>query len=226
MNATADWLPLSQRLAVERRRHARALLSLPVRLRWFGPLGLESETTETLDAGRGGLLVSSREPRVEGTLVWVTFPFDARAFAAEPETPARIARSRTTPSGSCLAGIAFASRGKLVHQTCDLELSSNATGGNISGGVDRRRHARARLALPVRVRGADASWPDDAMTIDISNGGLSFCTLCVYEQGEIVTLALPRNAWLSGGDRRGRVVRISGHPSEPRLLSVGVEYLL
>jgi hypothetical protein len=193
------------------------LLSLPVRLRWLGPLGLESETLETLDAGRGGLLVSSREPRVEGTPAWVTFPFDAAASITEPETPAHVARSKTTPSGGFLAGIAFADR--------DNQTLPDTPVRGISGGADRRHHARTRLALLIRVRGADASWPDDAMTMDFSRTGLLFCTLRIYEQGEHMTLALPRCAWLSGGDRRARVVRIATHPSEPRLLCVGVEYL-
>jgi hypothetical protein len=225
IDATTDWLPRSQRLIVDRRRHPRALLSLPARLRWLSPLGLEAETSETLDAGRGGLLVSSREPRAEGTLVWVTFPFDTGASAMEPETPAYVARSKTTPSGGYLAGIAFANSNKHAHQTGDSDLSRNAPASNYPGGADRRRHARTRLALLIRILGADASWPEDTMTMDISHSGLLFCTLRIYEQGELVTVALSRSAWLSGGDRRARVMRIASHPSEPRLLCVGVEFL-
>jgi hypothetical protein len=211
INAAADWLPRSQRPVVERRLHPRALLSLPVRLRWLGPLGLESETSETLDAGRGGVLVSSRESRAEGTLVWVTFPFDAAASAAEPETSAHVARSKTTPSGGNLAGFEFA--------------NGNRQARNHPLEKDRRRRARTQLALPIRVRGADPSWPDDAMTMDISPAGLMFCTLRVYEHAELVTVLLPRGAWISSGGRRARVARIASHPSEPRLLCVGVEFL-
>jgi hypothetical protein len=196
-----------------------------VRLRWLGPLGLESEISETLDAGRGGILVSSREPRAEGELAWVTFPFDAGAANAEPETPAHVARSKTTPSGGHLAGIALA----------DGDTHSRAARNSISSiigpvriqfrGADRRRYSRTRLALLIRVRGADPAWPEDTMTMDISLRGLQFCTLRVYDQAELMTLALPRSPWLSGGDRRARVARISSHPTEPRLLCIGVEYL-
>jgi hypothetical protein len=224
-DSKADWLPPSQRLNVERRRHPRALLSLPVRLRWLGPLGLESETLETLDAGRGGLLVASREPRAEGTLVWATFPYDAGAAAAEPETSAHVARARTTPSGCYLAGIEFSDLSKPEHRAGVPQLSANATTRNSHSGPDRRRQSRNQLALLIRVRGADPSWPDDAMTMDISRSGLQFCTLRVYEHREIVKLTLPRGAWSSAGDRRARVARIANHPIDPRLLCVGVEFL-
>jgi hypothetical protein len=211
INAAADWLPRSQRLRVERRLHPRALLSLPVRLRWLGPLGLETETSETLDAGRGGVLISSREPRAPGNLVWVTFPFDASAPAVEPETSAHVVRAKTTPSGGHFAGIAF--------------TNGDAQARNHPIEKNCRRHARTRLALPVRVCGSDPFWPDDAMTVNISRDGMLFCTLRVYEQGEIVALNFLRTTWISAGERRGRISRIEKHPSEPRLLCIGVKFL-
>jgi hypothetical protein len=210
---------------MERRRHPRALLSLPVRLRWLGPLGLESETLETLDVGRGGLLVASREPRAQGTIVWATFPFDAGASAAEPETSAHVARTKTTPSGGNLAGLEFSNLSEPEHRAGVSQMSANAAPRNLPAGPDRRRQSRNQLALLIRVRGADPSWPDDSMTVDISRRGLQFCTLRVYEQGEIVILELPQGAWRSTGSRRARVARIANHPSDPRLACVGVEFL-
>jgi hypothetical protein len=224
LNSITDWLPRSQRLVAERRRHPRALLSIPVRLRWLGPLGLESEISETLDAGRGGILVPSREPRAEGELAWVTFPYVASA-AAEPETPAHVARSKTTPSGGYLAGIALAECNRRAHAAADSDSSANPRTSNVYRGADRRGHPRTRLALPIRVRGADPAWPEDTMTMDISRRGLQFCTLRVYDEGEQMTLALPRSPLLSGGNRRARVARISSHPADPRLLCIGAEYL-
>ena len=225
-NTAADWLPRSQRLVVERRLHPRALLSLPVRLRWLGTLGLESEPSETLDVGRGGLLVSSREPRVEGSFVWITFPFDSAAFFVEPETSAQVARSKTTPSGGCIAGIAFGNGSGHPRQAGDSDVSPNGNTGDRPPVRNRRRHVRTSLALPIRIRGADASWPDDAMTMDISKTGLLFCTLRVYEVGDLVALELPRTVWDSGGGRRVRIARMAVHPAERRLLCVGVEYIL
>ncbi|HUK31236.1 MAG TPA: PilZ domain-containing protein [Candidatus Acidoferrum sp.] len=221
----ADWLPPSQRLKLERRRHPRALLSLPVRLRWLGPLGLESEFLETLDAGRGGLLVACHESREEGTLVWATFPFDSGASDAEPETSAHVARAKTTPSGGHLAGIEFSDPSKPEQRVGVPQLPANAATRNLHSGPDRRRESRNQLALLIRVRGADPSWPDDAMTMDISRRGLQFCTLRVYERGEIVTLTFPRGTWNSKGHRHARVARITSHPSDPRLRSIGVEFL-
>jgi hypothetical protein len=41
---------------VERRRHARAHLRLPARVRWQGPLGMQLELTDTVDMSREGVL--------------------------------------------------------------------------------------------------------------------------------------------------------------------------
>jgi hypothetical protein len=201
------------------------LLSLPVRLHWLGPLGLESEILETLDAGRGGLLVASRELRAQGALVWVTLPFDAGSSTLEPEAPAHVARSKTTPSGGHLTGIAFANNNKHSLRATDSEFSPNAPMVAIPGGKDRRRHARTQLALLTRIVGGDPSWPDEAMTVDISRGGLLFCTLRVYEKGEIVRLAVPHGTRHSARASIARVARIVSHPSQSQLQCVGVEFL-
>ena len=41
----------------ERRGRPRVLLELPVRVRWLGPFGLETEITQTRNASRDGVLV-------------------------------------------------------------------------------------------------------------------------------------------------------------------------
>ena len=70
---------------VELRRHPRAQLKLPARVRWRGPLGMRMESTHTLDVSRGGLRVQRNEPCESGSRVWVVFPFDA-ASASVPGT--------------------------------------------------------------------------------------------------------------------------------------------
>jgi len=221
----ADWLPPSERLVADQRRYPRALLSLPVRLRWLGVFGLESETSETLDVGRGGLLVSLREPHPEGAMIWTTFPFDAGAPAAEPETPSCVAWLKTTPAGGCLAGISFAdlrapSRLRNISPSYEKQLTRAA-----SALGERRRCPRVPMAFLIRICGDDPSWPEDVMTADISATGLAFCTLRIYEIGDRLTIAFPRSAVFPNPMRPARVARIAGHESDSRLICAGVEFL-
>ena len=221
----ADWLPPSERIVADRRRYPRALLSLPVHLRWPGIFGLESDTSETLDVGRGGLLVPLREPHPEGAMIWTTFPFDAGAPAAEPETPSCVAWLKTTLAGGCLAGIAFAdlraqSRLRNISPASEKQLTRAAS---VPG--ERRRCPRLPMAFLIRICGDDPSWPEDVMTADISATGLAFCTLRVYEVGDRLTITFPRTAVFPNRMRPARVVRIAGHESDSRLICAGVEFL-
>lgn len=187
----------------ERRRHLRVQLSLPVRLRWPTPLGQLTEVTETLDVCRDGLLVSRREPCRAGAALWVTFPFDSALPLAQPETPAHVARVKETPAGGHLVGIVF-------------KTSLRAAAG-AAPQVNRRRHNRAPLALPIRVRPTGSPWPEEAMTVDISDEGLRFCTPRLYRVGDTLHVALPlgaiRGPWGSAAEVPGRVVRVVRRPS-------------
>src|SRR5271156_7195812 len=85
MNPSATFLEL--------RKHPRAQLKLPARVRWRGPLGMRMESTHTLDVSRNGIRVQRNEACESGSRVWVVFPFDATsAGGVPPETPARVMR--------------------------------------------------------------------------------------------------------------------------------------
>jgi hypothetical protein len=190
-------------LMKEQRRHPRAQLSLPVRLRWLSPLGQLTEVTETLDVGRGGLLVHRREPCCVGARVWVTFPFDPSLLLAQPETPARVVRVATTPAG-----------GNLVALELEPPRPSDAAGRTHTRFArERRRHERLRLVLPIRVRPADSPWPEETMTVDISDDGVLFCTTRLYAAGDAIYIALPPRSfggrWISPAELAARVVRIT-----------------
>ncbi len=76
---------LRSQTLTELRRHPRAQLRLPARIRWQGPLGMRLEVTETIDVSREGLLLRCAEPCEMMIRVWVTFPFDAKVVgAAQP----------------------------------------------------------------------------------------------------------------------------------------------
>jgi hypothetical protein len=98
---------------LELRKHPRAELKLPARVRWRGPLGMRMESTHTLDVSRNGIRVQRNEPCDTGSCVWVVFPFDAASAAGiPPETPARVVRvenseslSSPAPLSHPLAGI-------------------------------------------------------------------------------------------------------------------------
>jgi hypothetical protein len=74
------------------RKHRRVQMRLPARLRWSTPLGQRIELGKTIDASRGGLLVSTKERHTPGVSVWVTFPYDASLADGQPEVVAHVVR--------------------------------------------------------------------------------------------------------------------------------------
>src|SRR5271156_3002475 len=85
---------------LELRKHPRAQLQLPARVRWRGPLGMRMESTHTLDVSRNGIRVQRNESRESGPRVRGGFPFDAAAAASgPPETPARVVRVDSSNGG-------------------------------------------------------------------------------------------------------------------------------
>src|SRR5271163_1853555 len=149
MNPSATFLEL--------RKHPRAQLKLPARVRWRGPLGMRMESTHTLDVSRNGIRVQRSESCESGSRVWVVFPFDAAsASGIPPETPARVVRVES----GCGAGYQVALR---------LELPSRVA----SQPADRERRGCSRIsfALPIFVRALGFPWPEESMTQNISRTG-------------------------------------------------------
>ena len=84
--------------------HARAPVSeRPPRQ---APLGQCMEMAETLDVSRSGLLFYRTRPRPVAARLWVVYPFAADS-PTQPETPARVARVKTTPGGGQLVAVEF-----------------------------------------------------------------------------------------------------------------------
>jgi PilZ domain len=120
---------------LESRKHARAQLKVPARVRWRGPLGMRMESTHTLDVSRTGIRVQRNESCETGSRFWVVFPFDAASDAGvPPETPARVVR---VESGD----------GAGYQVSLELELPSR----DASLPADRGRRACSRIsfALPI-----------------------------------------------------------------------------
>ena len=190
----------------EHRRHPRAQLSLAVRLRWLTPLGQLSEVAQTLDVCRGGLLVYRRESCGVGAMVWVTLPFDSALALTEPETPARVVRVKTTPAGGHLVALQF----EAPRRRRDTAGAANRT---YSGPArEHRWRERIRLALPIHVRPVDSPWPEETMTVDISETGVLFCTTRLYAVGDTVHLTIPPGSfggrWAAHRALPARVVRV------------------
>ena len=153
----------------EQRLHPRAQIELPVRLRWITPFGYRFEISQTIDVSRTGLLLSLPEACDPGARVWVTMPFDPAETVAQPETPARIARSELVSSMRYRVALEF--------KPPDISTQHRAN-------RERRRSARVFLALPVTIRPARTPWPEETMTTDISDGGMRFETVRFYSVGE------------------------------------------
>lgn len=177
---------------IERRKHPRAPLRLPARIRWQGPLGMRVEMTETVDASREGVLVHRDEACEPRMRVWIVFPYD-RNGGVQPETPGRIVRVERDANGGYWVAVR-------------LEVSQR--GKMRAAEQERRRSERVPFALPIFVRLEGTPWPEESMTHDLSRNGARFETSHIYAAGETVIAQIPWGDWSKKGEIHGRVVRV------------------
>ena len=178
----------------ELRRHPRAQLRLPARIRWHGPLGMRLEETQTIDVSREGLLFHRNEPCVAQARAWVAFPYDpAAGGAVQPETPASVVRVERDPAGGFRVGLR-------------LQLRPRQTVYPVT--PERRSSPRLPFSLPIFVRAAGTPWPEESMTQDLSRSGARFETAQVYAAGDLVLAKIPWGEWVRAGELAGRVVRV------------------
>jgi hypothetical protein len=186
---------------VEMRKHPRAQLRMPARLRWRGPLGMRMETTRTIDIARGGIRIPRSESCEVGSRVWVTFPFDANTSATvQPETPAHVVRVEQN-----------AQRGYDV----SLQLELPQRGADPAREKERRKCSRMAFAVPIFVRASGSPWPEESMTHDISRSGARFESAHIYSKGDAVLATIPWGEWEHIGEIRARVVRVEANPVSP-----------
>jgi hypothetical protein len=186
---------------VEMRKHPRAQLRMPTRIRWRGPLGMRMEITRTIDASRDGIRVPRNESCEVGSRVWVTFPFDANTLAtAQPETPAHVVRVDHNSQ-----------RGFDVSLQLELPPRSEQRAKD----NERRACARVTFAIPIFVRAAASPWPEESMTHDISRAGARFESAHMYTAGDAILAKIPWGEWERAGEIRARVVRVETKPVTP-----------
>jgi hypothetical protein len=186
----------------ELRKHSRAQLALPVRIRWRGPLGMRLEITDTIDASREGFLVHRAEPCAVRARVWVLFPFDPAADAlVQPEIPARVVRVENCSSGGFRVALHLELPPRQAPQPPETE---------------RRSSTRMTMALPIFVRAADSPFPEESMTQDISRDGALFETAHIYSPHEPVLARIPWGEWTRGRELPGHIVRIEEMDDLPR----------
>ena len=214
---------------MERREHRRAKLSLPVRLRWANPFGQKTEICETLDVSRGGLLVPCHEAHDPGVALWVTFPYDASPGDGQPEVFAKVVHAAEKKNGAP-AGLIQKTHQKLAARNgCTAAIglrfaaAGHADGGATDGNAnvrDSRGSVRHALAVPIRVRPKYVPWFEEAMTIDVSPGGLSFLSSREYDAGEELLISFePAGAFSGSGatEFRAEVVRVAPAAVSPSL---------
>ena len=192
---------LTTKSSLEMRRHPRAQLRMPVRLRWRGPLGMRVEVTRTIDSSRDGIRIPRSEPCEVGARVWVTFPFDASNSApAQPETPARVVRVDRN-----------AQRGYDVSLRLELPVRPAVRAKD----KERRTCSRMTFAVPIFVRATGSPWPEESMTYDISRAGARFESAHIYATGDTVLAKIPWGEWERAGEIRARVVRVEAERVSP-----------
>lgn len=211
---------------MDRREHRRAKLSLPVRLRWANPFGQKTEICETLDVSRGGLLVPCKEAHHPGVPLWVTFPYDASLGDGQPEVFAKVVHIADKQAGALKRGPrnapAAASNG--VAAAVGLHFESNSSGrsngARHQGEREMRGSERRTLSVPIRVRVQNVPWFEEAMTINVSLGGLCFLSSREYDRGEHLVISfeptgsLPRTG---PAEFRAEVVRVAQAAVNPAL---------
>jgi hypothetical protein len=195
-------------VAIERRLHHRVPLTLPIRLRWAGPFGQTVEVSRTCNVSRSGVLLACTQAHPPGASLWVTFPYDPALPEDPSEFPARVVREERAASGRCLLGI-------------ELVSSRRPTGGNGLGRqagktVEQRSSPRRAISVPVWVRLADIPWYEEAMTLDLSFGGMRFLSTRVYKPGDRVCVSLRAgtlpSSWNSAHETAALVVRVDPDP--------------
>lgn len=188
------------------RKHPRAQLKMPARIRWHGPIGMRLEATETIDVSRDGMLFHRSEPCDCMARVWVLFPFDPGAgTGTQPETPARVVRVEPDPEGGYWVAVRF---------------ENGARAARLAAGAERRGSERIPFALPIFVRLAGTPWPEEFMTQDISKHGTRFETSHIYAPGDKVLAKIPWGDWSKTGEVAGRVVRVEAMEDSPGLAPV------
>lgn len=186
---------------VEMRKHPRAQLRMPTRIRWRGPLGMRMEITSTIDVSRDGARVPRSEPCEIGSRVWVTFPFDSNSSTtAQPETPAQVVRVEQNSQ-----------RGY------DVSLQLELPPRNVERAKDKERRSCSRItfAIPMFVRATGSPWPEESMTHDISRAGARFESAHMYAAGDAILAKIPWGEWERAGEMRARVVRVEAGTVKP-----------
>jgi hypothetical protein len=229
------------------REHRRVRMRLPARLRWSTPFGQKTETVQTTDVSRGGLLVSTQDAHSSGTSVWITFPYDASLGDGQPEVMARVvrcdevleviratnARERIQTEGHSekelsakldqlarAVGIADAPATFAVAIHFEEHQRSSSNGQTRSGEPERRGSVRKALATPVRVHPERIPWFEEAMTIDISAKGMRFRSQREYAVGDHLKIAFEDAAsapWHGAKEFSSRVVRLTSVPGSAAL---------
>jgi hypothetical protein len=184
------------------REHGRVRLRLPVRLRWTTPFGQRSETCESLNVSRGGLLVACQGSHVPGAALWSTFPYDPSMPGSQPEVPTRVLRCYRTANAPVTLRVAM-----------QFERARQAiSNGNGHGpAFERRASARRTLAMPVHVRPERMPWFEEAMTLDVSAEGLRFVSSREYALSDHLLVSFdPRGSapWHGGTEIRAQIVRV------------------
>ena len=161
-------------------------------------------------------MVACKEQPPEGLPLWVTFPFDMAAPDTQPEVLARVVRRHGSSVGQPERGeIALhferfplsASNAREVQQT---PVTPPAKNGSV-----------ANMSVPIRVRPRHILWPEEAMTLDVSNELLRFVSNREYAPGDTLFVSFvsrETRPWPGIGETSCKIVKVEKVPQSASLV--------
>jgi len=131
--------------------------------------------------------------------LWVAFPFDPAASAAQPEVAAQVVRSSVQDQTERWA------------VALEYRRAPGLPGGKGAGNGTARKNGSRDIALPIRVRPPNMPWHEEAMTFEVAPGKVRFVTNREYAFGERLLISFDARSdapWSGDEEWEGEVTGI------------------
>ena len=148
-----------------------------------------------------------------GFPLWVTFPFDAALSDAQPESLARVVRSRQTATGT--------SKGEEIAVHFEGIPRPSPSIREPAPSETHKNGAMKIISVPVRVRLRHIPWHEEAMTVEVSSDKVRFLSNREYEPGEILLVTFVNaetKPWQGSGEIPATIEKVEKMPQSSSLI--------